>query len=85
MIVKKSGKIVGEIDEEVLVIDTVLSGLMNLVNRYLTRGIIVPYKSMPMEDGEGRYDMVKRLYSRDGKAFWRALKQDLVLEGYDVE
>lgn len=83
MIIKKSGKTIGEIDEKTLIIDAVLSGLMNLVQRYLTKGIIMPYKSKPMKDGEGRYDMVQRLYPRHGKAFWRALRERLVLEGYD--
>ena len=85
MIISKDSKNLGTIDKEQLTISTKSFPLRRLVSDRLINGIIAGSKGWYDKEQKVFIDTIEKLYPKDGVRFWNALKEELILEGYDIK
>jgi len=84
MKILKDGKQIAEVDTEIPKVKTQSYPLRNLIQDRFRNGILTLWEGGLDEEENVYIDEVKRFFPRDGKDFWTALKEDLILEGYSI-
>jgi len=80
----KARKKIAEIDTDKRIITTQSWPLRRLVKDRLEKGIVAGIRGWYDKKQEVFIDTTRRLFPKDGKKFWTALEEELILEGYDI-